>query len=76
MLVLAATYNSPNPELNSLIDTHTIRVLMDRTIRFLQRHEAISPTLGADARILQHVQKELKLQYPAHGSASSSFSSR
>lgn len=76
MLVLSATYTSQSPELSSLVDEATLRRLFDRTLAILHEQEAISPVLGQDAKILEHVKgKVFQTAYPP-ASAASSFSSR
>ena len=79
VLVLAATFNSPNPQLRSLVPEEKLRGLLMRTINFLDDKASISPALGKDAQILRHVQNKL---FPSSGnarfypnSANSSFSS-
>ncbi|KAK5073427.1 hypothetical protein LTR70_010251 [Exophiala xenobiotica] len=78
VLVLAATFNSPNPQLRSLVSEGKLRELLVRTIRFLHDKASISPALGKDAQILRHVQNKL---FPSSSStrfyldcANSSFS--
>lgn len=78
VLVLSATYNSPNPQLRSMVSEDTLRKLLVRTIDFLEDKKGISPALGNDARILRHVQAKLfpsSSTAPAMASANSSFTS-
>ncbi|KAK5081421.1 hypothetical protein PMZ80_011160 [Knufia obscura] len=78
VLVLAATFNSPDPRLRSLVSEEKLRELLTRTIGFLDDKASVSPALGKDAQILRHVQNELFPRrnvttfYPS--SANSSFS--
>ena len=58
-MVLAATYSSTNPELKALVDERTIRMLFDRTIKFLRLSENISPVLKRDAEVLEYARKKL-----------------
>lgn len=78
VLVLAATYNSRNPELSSLVSADVLRRLMNRTIHYLDDKANISPTLAKDAEILRHVKQKLFPTGPGGpigASAHSSFSS-
>ena len=52
MLVLSATYNS---YLRKLVNRKDLEILLDRTIAFLGKHSAISPTLKKDAYILEDI---------------------
>ncbi|KAJ5591682.1 uncharacterized protein N7459_002051 [Penicillium hispanicum] len=52
MLVLSATYMS---SLSELVERNTLERLLRRTIKFLLNSENISPTLRADARILEEI---------------------
>lgn len=77
VLVLAATFTSPDPRLKMLVDEETLRRLLSRTITFLHDKGAISPALAKDAEILRHVQRKL---FPSNSvysvrSANSSFAS-
>ena len=56
MLVLIATFNS---DLRYLIDQKTLEELLDRTIKFLQYSEAISPPLQRDAQILIKIRERM-----------------
>ncbi len=56
MLVLAATYHS---HLGKLVDNKQLEQLLDRTIDFLAKHQAISPTLRKDAEILKDVKTRI-----------------
>ena len=56
MLVLAATFNS---DLRYLVDQKTLEELLDRTIKFLQYSEAISPTLQRDAQVLIKIRERM-----------------
>jgi hypothetical protein len=56
MLVLAATCNS---RLGNLVEKPRLADLLDRTIKFLGKHSAISPTLRKDAEILTDVKTKL-----------------
>ncbi|ETN40142.1 uncharacterized protein HMPREF1541_04418 [Cyphellophora europaea CBS 101466] len=74
MLVLAATYTSPHPDLSSMVNESTLRHLFHRTLGILQANESISPVLAKDFRILQQVRANV---FPdTKPSMSSSFSSR
>lgn len=79
VLVLAATFNSSNSQLRSLVPEEKLRFLLMRTIEFLDDKASISPALGKDAQILRHVQTKLFPSssntgyYPT--SANSSFTS-
>lgn len=59
VLVLSATFNSPNPQLRSMVSEVILRTLLTRTIAFLDDKRDISPTLAVDAEILRHVQWKL-----------------
>jgi hypothetical protein len=56
MLVLAATYNS---RLGNLVEKPRLADLLDRTLKLLGKHSAISPTLRKDAEILTDVKTKL-----------------
>lgn len=51
MLVLSATYMSPFSE---LISGSELKMLLERTINFLEKSRNISPTLRRDAEILRN----------------------
>ncbi len=67
MLVLAATYHS---HLGKLVDGKKLEQLLDRTIEFLGKHQAISPTLRKDAEILKDVKARV---VPINRSFTTSF---
>lgn len=56
MLVLSATYMS---SLRELVDRSTLQRLLKRTIDFLLRNKNISPTLRADAQILNEIYQKI-----------------
>ncbi|KAK5080490.1 hypothetical protein LTR05_008601 [Lithohypha guttulata] len=58
-LVLAATYNSPRPQLNHLVPEDTLRRLLLRTISSLENQARISPALNQDAQVLRRIQGRL-----------------
>ena len=67
MLVLAATYNS---RLGNLVEKPRLADLLDRTIKFPEKHSAISPTLRKDAEILTDVKTKLFDNKTTNNSAS------
>lgn len=56
MLVLVATLSSA---LSSLVEEKEVFTLLRRTIKFLKRHEHLSPTLRYDRGVLEHIQARL-----------------
>jgi hypothetical protein len=75
MLVLYATFTSPNPSLSSLVREDVLHRLHERTVKILRENEAISPILAKDLKILEHVRRQVypRASYPP-GSTASSFS--
>ena len=61
MLVLSATYMS---SLSDLVERDTLERLLKRTIKFLLKSENISPTLRADAKILEQIYEKIFGQLP------------
>jgi hypothetical protein len=57
MLVLSATWRTAY--LRKLIDQERFQTLLDRTICFLRKLSAISPTCQLDCSILEKVQRVL-----------------
>jgi hypothetical protein len=57
MLVLSATWRTAY--LRELIDQERFQTLLDRTICFLRKLSAISPTCQLDCSILEKVQRVL-----------------
>ncbi|KKY25262.1 putative c6 zinc finger domain-containing protein [Phaeomoniella chlamydospora] len=70
MLILAAAYQSPR--LKAYVDRHELERLMRRTIKILEEHKDVSPTLREDALILEQIQGNLP---PPTVSSGDSFSS-
>lgn len=71
VLVLAATFKS---DLRYLVNQQTLEDLLDRTIKFLQFSEAISPTLAKDAKVLIKMRETIFDDIAPHiMSATSSF---
>jgi hypothetical protein len=57
MLVLSTTWR--NPYLRKLIDPKRFEFLLERTICFLRKLSAISPTCELDCSILEKIQRVL-----------------
>lgn len=57
MLVLSATYY--NNYLNKLVPPERFQMLLERTISFLRRLGAISPTCSIDCGILEKIHRQL-----------------
>jgi hypothetical protein len=64
MLVLSATWRTPR--LRELIDQDRFQVLLGRTIGFLRKLSAISPTCKLDCVILEEIRRVL-FGVPADG---------